>query len=286
MERKVAFVTGASRGIGKAVAIGLAEIGYDVVVTARTVTEGEKYDYSPTLKQENQRSMPGSISVTAEEVRKRGREALPIRLDLLDRASIDAVLAQTLRQWDHIDVLVNNGIYQGPGVMDRFLDLPDDVVKKIFEGNVLAQIHLTQKVLRGMLAHGGGGMIVNITSNAALNDPPGPAGEGGWGFAYGASKGAFHRMAGLLKVELGERGIRAYNVEPGLIVHESQTALLGEDNDLVRHYRGAPVSVMAAAINWLVTDPEAVALNGQTIFAQRLCKERQLVAGWPPPRDK
>ena len=109
--------------------------------------------------------------------------------------------------------------------------------------------------------------------------------KGGWGFAYGASKGAFHRMAGMLKVELGERGIRAYNVEPGLIVHESQIALMGEDNDLVRHYRGAPVAVMAAAVNWLVTSPEAVALNGQTIFAQRLCKERQLVPGWPPPRN-
>jgi len=285
MDRKVAFVTGASRGIGKAVAIGLADIDYDVVVTARTVTEGEKYDYSPTLKQANERAMPGSISATADEIRKRGRDALAIRLDLLDRTSIDAALECTLRQWGHIDVLVNNAIYQGPGVMDRFLDLPDDVIKRIFEGNVFAQIHLTQKVLRAMLERGRG-IVVNITSNAALNDPPGPAGDGGWGFAYGASKGAFHRMAGLLKVELGGRGVRAYNVEPGLIVHESQVALLGADNDLVRHYRGAPVAVMAAAVNWIVTSPEAIALNGHTIFAQRLCKERQLVPGWPPPRDR
>jgi NAD(P)-dependent dehydrogenase (short-subunit alcohol dehydrogenase family) len=285
MSRKVAFVTGASRGIGKAVAIGLAEIGYDIVATARTVHEGEKYDYSPTVKQENQRAMPGSITATADEVRKRGREALPIRLDLLDRSSIDAAIERTLQEWGHIDVLVNNGIYQGPGVMDRFLDLSDDVIKKIFEGNVFAQIHLTQLVLRGMLERGGG-TVIDITSNAALNDPPGPAGEGGWGFAYGASKGAFHRMAGMLKVELGARGIRAYNVEPGLIVHESQKALLGEDNDLIRHYGGAPVEVMAATINWIVSDPEAVPLNGQTIFAQRLCKERPLVPGWPPARGK
>lgn len=285
MDRKVAFVTGASRGIGKAVAIGLAEIGYDIVATARTVHEGEKYDYSPTVKQENQRAMPGSITATADEVRKRGRKALAIRLDLLDRSSIDAAVEQTLREWGHIDVLVNNGIYQGPGVMDRFLDLSDDVIKKIFEGNVFAQIHLTQLVLRGMLERGGG-TVIDITSNAALNDPPGPAGEGGWGFAYGASKGAFHRMAGMLKVELGARGIRAYNVEPGLIVHESQKALLGEDNDLIRHYGGAPVEVMAATINWIVSDPEAASLNGQTIFAQRLCKERPLVPGWPPARAK
>jgi NAD(P)-dependent dehydrogenase (short-subunit alcohol dehydrogenase family) len=93
-------------------------------------------------------------------------------------------------------------------------------------------------------------------------------------------------MAGILQVELGKRGIRAYNIDPGLIVHEAQKALLGEDNALVRIYRGAPVSLMTATIKWIVTDPEAVAMSGQTIFAQRLCKERQLVPGWPPQRTK
>lgn len=281
MSRKVAFVTGASRGIGKAAAIALAEAGYDVVVTARTVQEGEVHDYSPTLARSVTRAMPGSIQATADEIRRRGGTALPIRLDLLDRASIDAAVVQTLTEWGHIDVLVNNGIYQGPGLMDRFLDLPDAVVKTIFEGNVFAQIHITQKVLAGMLqrAHG---IIINMTSNAGLNDPPGPSGQGGWGFAYGASKGAFHRMAGILHVELNGRGIRTYNVEPGLIVTEAQTVLFGADNDLVRHHRAAPPAVPAAVVAWLATHPEAVAMSGQTIYAQRFCKERQLLPGWPP----
>lgn len=281
MTEPVAFITGASRGIGRATAIALAEAGCDVVVTARTVDEGEQHDYGPSFAQSAERAMPGSIRLTAEEIRRRGRRALPIRLDLLDAKSIDAAVDEALREWGRIDVLVNNGIYQGPGLMDRFLDVNVDAVKKVFEGNVFAQISITQKVLPGMIERGQG-IIINMTSNAALNDPSGPAGKGGWGFAYGASKGAFHRMAGILHVELAERGIRAYNVEPGFILTESQRILLGEDNDLVRQYRGAPPKVPAAVIAWLATNPEAVGLSGQTIFAQSFCKKRGLVPGWPP----
>lgn len=280
MERKVAFVTGASRGIGKASAIALAEAGYDVVVTARTVQEGEKYNYNPSAASSMEIAMPGSIQVTAEEIRKRGRAALPIRLDLLDRRSIDAAVEQALREWDHIDLVLNNGIYQGPGLMDRFLDLNDEMVKKVFEGNVFAQIHITQKILPGMLQRGRG-VVINVTSPAGVCDPPGPSGEGGWGFAYGASKGAFHRMAGMLRVELGQRGIRAYNLDPGLVLTESQKVLFGEQNDLTRMHGGAPVTVPAAVIAWLATDPEAEAMSGQTVMAQAFCAERRLVAGWP-----
>ncbi len=285
MERKVAFVTGASRGIGKAAALALADAGYDIVVTARTVQEGERYEYSPTLAKSLERAMPGSIHLTAAEIRERGREALPIRLDLLDRRSIDAAVERALRTWGRIEVLLNNGIYQGPGLMDRFLDLPDEMVKKIFEGNVFAQIHLTQKVLADMLEQGRG-IIINMTSNAALNDPPGATGEGGWGFAYAASKAAFHRMAGILHVELHHRGIRTYNVEPGFILTEAQKILFGEASDLVRHYRGAPPEVPAAVIAWLVTDPEAEGMSGQTIMAQPFCKTKQLLPDWPPARVK
>ena len=285
MKRKVAFVTGASRGIGKALALGLAEAGYDVVLTARTVHEGEKYDYSPTTQRTVERAMPGSINKTAEEVRKLGREALPIRLDLLERASIDAAVEQALRHWGHIDVLVNNGIYQGPGLMDPLLDVSEDLLRRIFEGNFFAQIHLTRKVLPGMIERRGG-IVVNMTSNAAQNDPPGGPEAGGWGWAYGASKGAFHRTAAFLKLEHGGQGIRAYNIDPGLIVHESQIALMGEDNPLVRNYRGAPVTLMNATIKWIVSDPDAAAMSGQTIYAQRLCKERRLVPGWPPPKGE
>ena len=280
MSRRVAFVTGASRGIGRASAVALADVGYDVVVTARTVVEGEEYDYSPTFARSGPSAMPGSIEKTAQQIRRRGREALPIRLDLLERPSIDAAIARTLEEWGRIDLLLNNGIYQGPGLMEPFLSLPGDAVERIFEGNVFAQIHLTQRVVGHMLERGGGS-VIDMTSSAALIDPPGPVGRGGWGFAYAASKGAFHRMAGILHVELGERGIRAYNVNPGYIVTETMRALFGEQSDLDAAHRGAPPEVPAAVIAWLAHSPEARELAGQTIDAQELCRQRKLLPGWP-----
>lgn len=284
MERKVAFITGASRGIGKASALALAERGFDIVATARTVREGERFDYGSTAADSREMSLPGSIELTAEAVRALGREALPIRLDLLDLASIDAAVEKALAEWGRIDVLLNNGVYQGPGSMELFLDISLDAMQKIFTGNVFSALHITQLVLRDMLARGAG-TIINMTSGSALMDPPAPAGQGGWGFAYGGSKGAFTRMAGILNVEFGSRGIRAFNLNPGYVETEAQMARRGDaDNPFLAHFKGAPAEVPAAVIAWLASEPEADALRGEVVDAMRFCAKKQLVPGWPPPK--
>lgn len=283
MERKVGFVTGASRGIGRAISLALAERGFDVVVTARTVREGDGIARSSSVRDPKEVAIAGSVESTAAAVRERGRDALPLRLDLLDRASIDRALADVLGTWGRIDVLVNNGIYQGPGVMDRFLDVPLETIERIFQGNVFAQIHLTQSVLREMLSRGGG-TIVDVTSTSGYADPPGPVGQGGWGFAYGASKGAFHRLAGILHAEHAGDGIRAFNVDPGYTPTDTMRALHGRGTDLDRAYPGAPPEVTAAVVAWLASDPEAESWRGKCVQAQRLCRDRGLVPGWPPPR--
>lgn len=284
----IAFVTGASRGIGKAGAIALAEAGYDVVVTARTLQPGQKHDYTTSSADAGEAmALPGSVEETAAEVEARGQRALPLRLDLLDRVSIQDAVAKTLADWGRIDVLYNNGIYQGPGVMDPFPELPEDKLRLVFEGNFFSQFFLTRLVLESMLARGGG-TIVNMTSNAGQHDPPNKVSEGGWGFAYGASKSAFHRMAGFLHVEFHDRGLRAYNIDPGYVPTEAQLARLGPDDPIYQQYiaQGAPPEVPAKMLVWLVTHEDAPARSGETFHAPRFVRDHGLLPGWPPPRDQ
>ena len=273
-ETRVAFVTGASRGIGKATAIALATAGLDVVITARTVREGEGVDDSDA----EGRSVPGSLETTAGLIEERGRRALPLTMDLLDRASLEAAVGRALAECGRIDVLVNNAVHTGPGSMARFDDTTVEMIETKLAANVVAQVVLVKLALPGMVERGEG-TIVNVTSAVAVNDPPAPAGEGGWGAAYAMSKGAFHRLAGILAVELGPRGVRVFNVEPGFVLTErmevNQRAL-----GLEGVYPGAPPSVPAAVVAWLATDPGAAELNGQTIAAQKFARERALHGDW------
>jgi NAD(P)-dependent dehydrogenase (short-subunit alcohol dehydrogenase family) len=277
-DRPVAFVTGASRGIGKAIAVHLAQHGYDVAITARTVADGEAREHSSTLHRSDTRPLPGSLASTGDLVSAAGVRTITVPADLTDRASVTAAAGAVLTEWGRVDVLVNNGRYVGPGHMDVFEDTPLELLDAHLEANVMAPLALTKAVLPGMLERGSG-TIVDITSGAAYADPPAPAGKGGWGLGYAISKGALHRIAGVLALELGDRGIRAYNVQPGFIATERMVqdmADFGFDAST-----GAPPDVVGAVVAWLVTDPAAAEPNGRNIEAQDVCKELGLLPGWP-----
>jgi NAD(P)-dependent dehydrogenase (short-subunit alcohol dehydrogenase family) len=280
VERRTALVTGASRGIGKACAIWLARAGFDVAITARSVQEGEAREHSSTVASSNTTPLPGSLETTAASIQSEGREALVVPADLLDRASVGAAAATVLERWGSVDVLVNNGRYIGPGHMDHFLDTPLALLDAHLEANVMAPLVLTRLVLPGMLERGRG-LIVDISSLVAWADPPAPAGEGGWGLGYAMSKGALHRVAGVLHREVGGRGIVFVNIDPGFIATERMAADMGDfgfDADA-----GAPPDVVGAVVAWLASDGEADAWAGRVVPAQQLCHDLGLLPGWSGP---
>jgi NAD(P)-dependent dehydrogenase (short-subunit alcohol dehydrogenase family) len=273
----IAFVTGASRGIGRATALALAHAGYDVAIAARTVHEGDGRMAPGSVRDAPEATVvAGSLDSTAEAIRAIGRRALPVPMDLLDLASIDAAVATLLDTWGRVDAVVNNAIYQGPGRMDRVLDLTVEDATKLVVGNYVHQLHLIQLVVPGMLERGGG-RIVNLSSATATMDPPAPAGAGGWGLGYGASKGAFLRVAGQLHVEFADQGLLAFNVDPGFTTNDKPS-----DAEFSKRFRGAPPEVTGAAIAWLCSSPDAGEHAGTLVYSQSLCKRLQLLEGWPP----
>lgn len=269
-----AVVTGATRGIGKATAIALAESGWDVAVTGRTARPGEGRDHSDTGAG---RPLPGSLQETATLVRQAGTRSLELVADLHDHTALRSAVDQVTAAWGGVDLLVNNAVDTGPGSMVPLLDLTIEQLQTKLAANVVAQMVLVQAVLPGMLERGRG-TIVDVTSHVATADPPGPVGQGGWGLGYAASKGAFHRFAPLLAVELGDRGIRAFNLDPGYVETERQLRN-AEALGLAGNYRGAPPSVPAAAIAWLADHPDTLD-NGQTVIAQKLALTERLHPDW------
>jgi NAD(P)-dependent dehydrogenase (short-subunit alcohol dehydrogenase family) len=213
-------------------------------------------------------------------VRAEGRRALSVYLDLLDRTTLGSAVTTVLERWGRIDVLVNNGRYIGPGHMDQLLDTPVDLLDHHLEANVMAPVILTKLVLPQMLERGEG-FIVNMTSSSGQTDPPAPAGQGGWGLGYGMSKGALHRLAGIVAVELRDRGIVAYNLHPGFVTTERMIADMGAFG--FDASTGAPTDVIGAVAAWLVTEPSARRYNGLWIEGQDLCRELGLVPEWSAP---
>jgi NAD(P)-dependent dehydrogenase (short-subunit alcohol dehydrogenase family) len=279
MRRRTAFVTGASRGIGKAIALRLARGGYDVAVTARTVADGEAREHSSTVRQSDVTPLPGSLSETAEAIRSCGAEALVLPADLLDRASLDAAAAQALDRWGHIDLVVHNGRFIGPGLKDSTLDTPVEVLAQHIEANAIAPAVLNHRFLPAMIA-AGGGTLIYITSTAAYMRPFATVEGGGWGLSYAMSKAAGHAIVGVLSREYADQGVRAFNLQPGATLTERIAQEMGKAGYDALNWE--PPEVTAEVAYWLATSPEAEALNGKCVQAQAFCQERNLLPGWTP----
>ena len=224
---KVAFITGASRGIGRGCALELARRGFDVVVTARTVTGAERLEHSSTVKKSLTTPLPGSLEKTASEVRALGVDALVAKLDLSVRADWPAAIDAAVARFGRIDVLVNNGRYIGPGHMDPFEETPVELIEQMMLCNVVAPLNLI-KLCLPLMKRQGGGIVINVPSSAGERETDAPIGRGGWGLGYSLSKAAFNRMGPGLAKELRKHRIAVIGLMPGFVGTERMAAELGE----------------------------------------------------------
>jgi NAD(P)-dependent dehydrogenase (short-subunit alcohol dehydrogenase family) len=247
MSEKVAFITGASRGIGAETAVALAGAGYRLAITARTLTDGESHDHVGSVS-----ALPGSLEATAAAVEKAGSEALCVRGDILEQSSMIAAAETALNHFGRIDLLFNNAVYQGTGNMEPLLDVTENQLRAIYQGNIFTPLALVQTIAPGMLERGSG-TILNMVSHSAFTNPPAPADQGGWGFAYPSSKAALSRMAGSLRAEHPDTGLRVFNVEPGLVMTEVMK-LAGIDEAVMARFKPCTPAAIAAVVCWLAAN--------------------------------
>ena len=271
----VILITGASRGIGAAAALAFGRAGWRVAITARTQVEGQALEHQ--LRRPDGSLMKGSLAATAEAVAATGAAVFAHPMDLMDSASLDAGFDAVLARFGRIDLLLNNAVYQDRESNALIRDLSDEALERTLIGNVVAPYHLARRALPVMAAQGGG-QIVNMSSGAGKADPPVPADQGAWGYAYGASKAAMARLAGCINVEYAGQGIRAFSVNPGLVTTEAVTATLGDGGLIEQRYGAMKPAAIGAALVWLATDPRAAALaaNPVMIDLQDLVREHGL----------
>jgi NAD(P)-dependent dehydrogenase (short-subunit alcohol dehydrogenase family) len=197
METKVAMVTGASRGLGRALAAGLAREGYDLIIDARDAV---------------------ALDAAAGQIRWDGGTVTAIPGDVTDPAHRLA-LQRAAEQAGRLDLLVNNAGTLGASPLPALADYPADELRTAFEVNVIAPIALTQLVLPMLRA--AGGAVLNITSDAAVEA------YAGWG-GYGAAKAALEQASNVLAAE--ELAVRVWWADPGdLRTDMHQQAFPGED---------------------------------------------------------
>ena len=272
--KKVAFITGASRGIGRGCALELARRGFDLVLTARTVTGAERYEHSSTVRKSATEPLPGSLEQTAAEVRARGATAAVIKLDLSQRADWPAAIDGAMQRFGRIDVLVNNGRYIGPGHMDPFADTPVELIEQMLLCNVVAPLQLI-KLCLPIMRRQGGGIVINITSSAGDREIEAPIGRGGWGLGYSLSKAAFNRMVPGLAKELRADNIAVIGLMPGFVATERMAIELADFG--FDASKGLPVENPGRVCAMLATATDPMLFTGKDVYGPRFYVEHEAV---------
>jgi 3-oxoacyl-[acyl-carrier protein] reductase len=240
LDGRVALVTGASRGFGRAIALAFGAEGADVVVNYHTSTTA-------------------AAEVTAA-LEKLGRRALTVRADVASDADVHGLIEATLARFGRLDILVNNA-----GIMDRGLvaEVPVAHYARMFATNVTGTMLCTHAALPAMIARRYG-RIVNLSSQLAR------AGVGTGGFAaYAATKGAIEAFTRAVAHEVGEHGITVNAIAPGGIDTDMSRAVMTPEyrarrmKELPVRHLGTPDDVAYSAL--FLADEAASYLTGQVL---------------------
>ncbi len=201
LEGKVALVTGASQGLGRALALAYAKGGASLVLNSRS---------------------EGSIRPIAEEAENLGAEVLALAADVSEGADVERMVGAAVERFGHVDVLVNNAGLLGPRV--RIEDYPEDEWRRVIDAN-LTGLYLVSKAVIPRMREGGS--IINVVSGVSVE------GRAEWG-AYSVSKFGVEGLTQILGAELEERGIRVNAVDPGGMRTDMRAAAYPEEDPTTR----------------------------------------------------
>jgi len=251
LQGKVAIVTGASRGLGKAMAVGLAAQGAEVVVVARTETEKEH--------------LPGTIHQTAEEIRALGRRALAVRCDVGNEQDVEEMVRRTVQELGRIDVLVNNA---GIAIYAPIMELPLRRWELVLRVNLTGTFLCSRAVLPHMVAQRRGS-IINLSSvegdlraRSTLRT----------GVVYGVTKHAIERFTYGLAAEVGQYNIAVNCLKPKWAVDTEGMRYLNPDSDR-RGWDTADMMVKAAVF---LACQDASGVTGIVATDEELCQWHSL----------
>ena len=186
MKNKVVMITGASKGLGRALTLAFAKAGAKLAICART--------------SEN-------LQLVKKEAEMFGAEVLAITADVSNARDVERFVATTENAFGRIDVLINNASILGPSPMPMLLDYPEEDFAEVLRVNAVSTFLVTRRVIPGMLERNAGS-IINVTSEA------GNTGYAGWG-AYGISKFAVEGLTETWADELNHTNVRVNMVDPG-----------------------------------------------------------------------
>jgi NAD(P)-dependent dehydrogenase (short-subunit alcohol dehydrogenase family) len=261
LKGRAALVTGASRGIGAAIAARLAMEGAAVVASARTGAEGES-------------RLPGTLADTVARIREAGGEAHAVKADLSEREERERLVGEAEALAGPIDILVNDAAVTFFTPVEQF---SEKRFKLMMEVQVWAPFHLSQLVLPGMRERRRG-WIVNISSGAGIHPRAPYRGHGGT--VYGMCKAALERFTTGLASEVHADNVAVNVVSPGLVATPG-VAVHGLITEANRD-RVQPIKYIAEAVYRLASGDT---LTGQIAYAEPFLKElgvepEELIAGF------